>query len=337
MTVRRALVTKDSEAIKEYTNAERDSIHQYLAKKYADDPSVYLSYSAADGGNLGTFTDHRFRSGPAATSTGNQDAVDGGAAEYPQEADTGEPEEIAVQSYTRMVQTRTNPNVGFTTTWPNGWTAKPVYMETDSIVREMTFQDMLDTFIDPVIGNIVSGTTANNAGGSFFISTSDSETNSTQLGLVFRDTVTANSLYDAASIDTAGTYQSYEDTNSRVNYYLHRNDGVTATRRLPLVIDYTSNGRNNPAGLREMTSTEFDNLFVAAVKQQAFDGSGNTLEYNINGSGTTKGSAITDRSMTSVTGDYQTLFVGVDDYRAQEFPDGTISVKQTWRLKLGRT
>ena len=337
MTVRLPLVTKDAEAIKEYTTAERDSIHQYLAKKYADDPSVYIEYSAADNGNLTSFSDHRFRSGPSAVSTGNQDAVDDGAAEYPQEADTGEPEEIQVNSYTRMFQHRTDPVVGFTTTWPNGWTAKPVYMETSSIIREMTFQDMLDTFIDPVIDNIVNGTTANNAGGSFFISTNTSETNSTKMGLVFRDTVTKLSLYDATSIDTAGTYQSYEDTNSRVNYYLHRNDGVTATRRLPLVIDYTSNGRNNPAGLREMTGTEFDELFVKAVKQQAYDGTGNTLTYNINGAGTTKGSAITDRSMTSVTGDYQTRFVGEDDYRAQEFPNGSITVKSTFRLKLERT
>ena len=43
--------------------------------------------------------------------------------------------------------------------------------------------------------------------------------------------------------------------------------------------------------------------------------------------------------MTGVTGDHNTRQVtpGLDDYRAQEFPNGTVSVKDTWRLKLDRT
>ena len=41
--------------------------------------------------------------------------------------------------------------------------------------------------------------------------------------------------------------------------------------------------------------------------------------------------------MTGVTGDYQQREASANDYRAQEFPDGTIAVKQTFRLKLERT
>ena len=329
MTVRRALVTKDAEAIKEYTNTERDNIHQVIAKCYADDPSVLLSYVSGNNGNLTGFVDTRFRSGPVSTDV----------SAFPAETTTGEPEEINVATYDYISQTRTNPATGFTSTTWNSWTAKPVYMETDSIIREMSFQDVLDTFIDPVIGNIVSGTTGANAGGSFFVSTSTSETNCTQLGLIFTDTVTKLSLYSAASIGTDGTYQDHVDTSSTVNYYLHKNDGVAVAKRLPLVIDYTSNGRNNPAGLREMTSAEFDDLFCKLIIQEAYDGTGNTLSYAIDGSGTTKGSAITNRSMSGVTGDHTTRQVtpGLDDYRAQEFANGTVSVKDTWRLKLDRT
>ena len=109
------------------------------------------------------------------------------------------------------------------------------------------------------------------------------------------------------------------------------------TYRLPLVIDKTSNGRNNPAGLREMTQTEFHQLFCSLIRQQIYNGAGNTLSYNLNGSGTTKGTAMTNRSMTGVTGQYTIRTASANDYRAQEFPNGSITVKSTFRLKLERT
>ncbi len=334
MTVRRALVTKNDEAIKEYTNSDRDQIHKRIARCYADNPSVRVQYLSNNTGNLTSFTDTRFRSGAAAqNTTGDFPEV----TTYPTEGDTGEPQEINIETYSRMSNTRTNPNVGFVNTYPGHWVAKPVYMEHDNVIREMSMQDIIDTFITPVVGYIESGTTSAFAGGTYFISTSASETNCTQEGVVFEDTVTKLSLYSASSIGAAGTFQSHEDTASTVTYYLHKNDGVLETYRLPLVIDKTSNGRNNPAGLREMTQTEFHQLFCSLIRQQIFNGAGNTLSYNINGAGTTKGSALTNRSMTGVTGDYQQREASANDYRAQEFPDGTIAVKQTFRLKLERT
>ena len=36
-------------------------------------------------------------------------------------------------------------------------------------------------------------------------------------------------------------------------------------------------------------------------------------------------------------GNYQTLFVNVDDYRAQEFPDGTPTTINTYNLKVQQT
>ena len=51
MTVRRALVTKSDEAIKEFTNSDRDQIHRRIARTYADNPSVFLEVVAL-GGNL---------------------------------------------------------------------------------------------------------------------------------------------------------------------------------------------------------------------------------------------------------------------------------------------
>ena len=334
MAVRRALVTKNDEAIKEYTDSDRDQIHKRIARCYADNPSVRVQYLSNNTGNMTALVDTRFRSGAAARNqTGDFPEV----TTYPTQSETGEPQEIDIESYTRMNNTRTDPNVGFVNTYPGHWVAKPVYMEHDNVIREMNMQDIIDTFISPVVGYIESDTTSDFAGGAYFISTSSSETNSTQEGVVFEDTVTKLSLYSAGSIGTAGTFQSHEDTASTVTYYLHKNNGVLETYRLPLVIDKTSNGRNNPAGLREMTQTEFHQLFCSLIRQQIYNGAGNTLSYNLNGSGTTKGTAMTNRSMSGVTGQYTQRTASANDYRAQEFPNGSITVKSTFRLKLERT
>ena len=36
------------------------------------------------------------------------------------------------------------------------------------------------------------------------------------------------------------------------------------------------------------------------------------------------------------TGDYQQRFVNADDYRAQEFPNGTPTTSNTWYLKISK-
>ena len=181
MTVRRALVTKSDEAIKEYTDSDKDQIHKRIARCYADNPTVYLSVVSSSGNLSPVMNDTRYRSGPAAQSTGNQDAVNDGAAEYPQDDDTGDPEQIIENSYDKISQTRTDPG-GHPSYYD--WAAKPVYMEYDNSIREMSFQDVMDTFIDPVVDKIQLSSTDARAGGTFFISTATSHTNCSDLGIL---------------------------------------------------------------------------------------------------------------------------------------------------------
>ena len=333
MTVRRALVTKSDEAIKEYTDSDRDQIHKRIARCYADNPSVFLSVVGSGGNVTPAMSDTRYRSGTAARSTGNQNSTNDGAAEFPSEAQTGEPQRITVNTYDKITQTRSDPG-GHPSYYD--WAQKPVYMEHDNSIREMSFQDVMDTFIDPVVDQIQTSNTDPRAGGTFFISTSTSHTNCSDLGIVFTDTRTDTASFSASSIGTPGTVQ--QGTAITVNNFrLFKNNGVLETYRLPLVIDKTSNGRNNPAGLREMTQNEFHQLFCGLIRAQIYNGGGHTLEYNINGIGTAKGTSMTNSELTGVTGNYQTRFVGTDDYRAQEFPNGTVAVVDTWTLRLNRT
>ena len=197
MTVRLPLLTQDDEAIKEWTTSDRDQVHKRIAYCFANNPSVLLSV-VASGGNISpaNMNDTRLRSGAAAQSTGDGDAVDDGDAEYVQQATTEDPQSIIETTYDKIDQVRIDPGLNWgQTSYPGNFETlpgpKPVYYEgrttgnpgTDGgySVREMSFQDILDTFIDPVVEYIHNGTTSAFAGGSYFISSSTSETNSISL------------------------------------------------------------------------------------------------------------------------------------------------------------
>jgi len=346
MAVRLPLLTQDDEAIKEWSNADRDQVHKRIAYCYANDPSVYLSVVANNGDISPAMSDTRYKSGAASQ---NVTGVWPEVTSYTEEPDTEEPQLITI-TYDKVSQTRSNPGLSWgQTSYPGAYETgpgpKPVYYEGRTTgnpgtnggysIREMSFQDVLDTFIDPVVNNILTLTTDPLAGGTHFISTATSIAGCTDLGVIFTDTKATVADYDATLIGEDGTYQDHNEVVN--NFRLYKNNGVEETYRLPLVIDYTSNGVNAPAGLREMTQAEFIAFFCPLIKQQIYNGTGNTLNYNFDGDGTTKGSAITNTALTSVTGNYQTYEASADDYRSQEFPNGTLQTIETWRLKLNRT
>ena len=84
--------------------------------------------------------------------------------------------------------------------------------------------------------------------------------------------------------------------------------------------------------------TADDSTFNAALENDiqfyaAEDSGGHKLSYNINGSGNARGTAIVDTRLNG-SGNYQTRFVGLDDYRAQEFPNGSAATINTWTFKI---
>jgi hypothetical protein len=134
---------------------------------------------------------------------------------------------------------------------------------------------------------------------------------------------------------SAGT-DTYQDHFTTTNYYLHKMDLSMQTLgdgyKTPLVIDYDSNG--NAQGLRSMTYQEFDDFFEPLVKYVTTSLAGYRLSYNIDGTGLNIGDPILNQQMVGVTGQRVTRFVNVNDYRAQEFPNGVIVAQNTHRLKL---
>ena len=82
----------------------------------------------------------------------------------------------------------------------------------------------------------------------------------------------------------------------------------------------------------------YDNAFYTRVKNDirhyaAEDTAGHKLSYNINGSGNSRGTAMVDTRLNG-SGNYQTFQAGLDDYRSQEFPDGSPATINTYTFKI---
>ena len=63
---------------------------------------------------------------------------------------------------------------------------------------------------------------------------------------------------------------------------------------------------------------------------------GKSQAYSINGSGNNRGTGMADTRLDG-GGNYQQRFVNANDYRAQEFPNGTAQTQNTFFLKIARS
>ena len=331
----RAFIEDGSTGIRETTVAEHNAMLSRISYLYQQNPPVTLSVVASNGNISPNLTDTRYKSGTAKRQTsGNWPQV----TNFPPESSTGEPELVVGTTYDKISQSTTTVPT-FDQAAYAALNVKPVWQESPGVLREMTYSKVLDYFIDPIFDAMTStNNTSTVAGGSYYISTSGSISGSTNLGTVFVDTVANLSGYLAANIGTANTYQ---DVFTSTPYYLYRADSSYSTQgsgyRTPLVIDYTANRVQAPAGLRHMTYAEFDSLFGPLVRYAAQSVAGYRLSYNVNGGGTRRGTLIANRQMIGVSGQYTTYKASANDYRAQEFPNGTIVVQDSNSLNIERS
>jgi hypothetical protein len=117
------------------------------------------------------------------------------------------------------------------------------------------------------------------------------------------------------------------------SYYLHRvNGSPVVLSQVPLYIDAANN-------IKEFTQAELEDLLSNYIRYEVASSTlGYSLSYNLGttGSGNIRGSGMTDTRLNG-TGDYQTLFVNADDYRAQEFPNGTAVSINTYYLRINKS
>ena len=135
---------------------------------------------------------------------------------------------------------------------------------------------------------------------------------------------------DTSAYQSANIPETLDQPTTVESYYLHRINGVDNTlSKNPL---YLTAGND----LQEYTEAGFEALLASHIKYTAAASvDGYKIEYSYT-TGTARGSGMADTILTG-TGDYQTYQAGADDYRAQEFPNGSASTANTWYLKINKS
>lgn len=298
--------------LREMSTAMVDSIVDQVVYQYSLNPSVTLSV-VSSGGNLGTITDTRKQAGAYSSSVSG----------YPSEATTAEPGTVTV-NYSKI--NSSTASVSTTTDTGKTW---PVYYNASGQIQAMNLQDVKDTFLHPAIDLLTAATTTSDQAGTYHISSSSSVTGSTLISAtpVFSDTRADTSLYTAGSIP-----ETLDQPITITNYYLHRVNGSAPSFTLP----YYINASNN---IQQFTSVIFNSLIQEWIRYTAASSSdGYSISYNLgtSGSGNTRGSGMGDTILNG-SGNYQTRFVNADDYRAQEFPNGTAVTANTYYLRINKS
>jgi len=323
MAVRRPLKRYGLSGLQEMTAAEVGTLVQYAVFKYNQSPAVTLAVVAS--GNLGNISDTRKEAGAASTSTGGAWPA---SQSFPSEATTAEPGTVTVQ-WNKIQQTLTSATDPTSSTYLN-----PCYYDPVTGITEMTSADMLDTFISPAIDIVTANTVSAATGGTYFVSANASETDCTAQGIVFKDTRANTSLYSAGGIPEA-----LDQPQDIQNYYLHlRNNTTTNPEPLsirPVRLYYDGANANGVQEIPQYGTYSMNTLFLYYMQWYTTQVTGSKITYNWSGSGNSRGS-MTDTILNG-SGNYQQYQANANDYRAQEFPNGSVVTAQTHTLKILRS
>ena len=308
MAIRTPLIN-DSGNIKEMTSTQVSEIVDQVVYQYSLNPGVTLSV-VGSGGNLSSISDTRLQAGAASTS----------ASSFPSEATTAEPSTVTV-NYQRL----NSANASLTPTADTGKTW-PVYYNSTGHIQAMNLQDVKDTFLHPAIDLLTAASTTTQQGGTYTISTSTSLSGATNVSAtpIYSDTRANTAAYTAGGIG-----ETLDQPTTITNYYLHRINGSNTSYTVPFYI----NAGNN---LQEYDTSTFQTLLQEWIRYTAASSTdGYAISYSIgtSGSGNTRGSGIVDTKLNG-TGNYQQRFVNANDYRAQEFPNGTPTTINTYNLRI---
>jgi len=228
----------------------------------------------------------------------------------------------------------------------------PVYYESDGNalnmkIRSMTDSDFRDTFIRPVISDLVDGTTGNNRQGVYFVTQDSTAAGVLSTVPVFIDTVFDVSTYASGLVATNDSDQP----KIEAKYYLGRvpkDSGLASfhdSNYFPMLrIDPDSggSGTNSHIRLKEMDSNVLDHYLLTSLNYtEAFDSHGFKLRYAIDSAndflGNQVGTAIIDKALTN-----QSIFTDSTGAYFQALPygdsfgDNTPTVVNTYKLKIRR-
>ena len=304
----------NSGVLQQMSTAMVDTIVDQIVYQYSLNPSVTLSV-VSSGGSLDAITDTRLQAGAASTN----------ASAFPSEATTAEPSVVTV-TYDKITETRASvsPTADTGKTWP-------VYYTSSGNIQAMNLQDVKDTFLHPAIDLLTAGTTTSQQAGTYHINTSSNVTGSTEVS-TSATAVYADTRADTSAYTSGGITETQDQPTTINNYYLHRINGSDNTFVEPVFIDSGDN-------LKEYLESDFESLMQEWIRYTAASSSdGYSISYNVgsSGSGNTRGSGMADTRLNG-SGNYQTRQINIDDYRAQEFPNGSPTTIATYYLRINKS
>lgn len=297
----------DGTALREMSTSQVNQIVDRAVYSYGANPSANVSVVSSGGNISPNMTDTRMTAGAYSTRVDR----------FPTQGETAEPGSVTV-TYDKISQS----NNSVSTPTDTNSKAYPVYWNGTDI-QAMNATDVFDTFIDPAIDDLVDG---NDRSGTYRIHTSTSLSGHTLISgtAVFTDTRANTSLYSAGSIPEA-----LDQPTTISNYYLFRtSQGSAPSFTAPLQIDSSNN-------LQEYSSSTLDSMLLAELRHHTVNTTGSRILYSVNGTGNNRGSGMVNTKLNG-GGNYQTRFVNANDYRAQEFPNGTAVTVSTWFLRIRR-
>lgn len=161
------------------------------------------------------------------------------------------------------------------------------------------------------------------------------------------------SIGDSTNLSDSGTnvaekWEEFDFTATATTTYINleigvttasvwcRIDNVSVKQKTETLPTYETPLYWNGTDIQEFSIATFQSDLQELVRYYATQ-TGSKITYGLGTSSTgARGSAIVDTRLNG-TGNYQTLNAGLDDYRAQEFPDGTATTITTYYLTCTKT
>ena len=314
MTVRN-LLYYDSGDLKEMTSAEMVEVQKRMIYAYGVSPTAVLTQVSSSGALIAAMSDTRLEAGATSQSS----------TAFVAEGSTAEPGTVTV-SYDKINLAYTATG-SISNTADNG-TTFPVYFDGTNDIEAMSLADFKDTLIHPAIDLMISGTESTSTAGTYTITNSSSA--ATNYTNVSTTAVFANTIADTSAYSSGGIPETLDQPSTVTSFYLHRRDAAANTpSRIPLVI---VSGND----LQEMSTATIDDVLGDWLRYTAgHSGDGYKITYDAATSGgNTRGTSMVDTKLNG-SGDYQTLQVS-DDYRSQEFPNGSAVTVTTYNLRINK-
>jgi len=298
----------DGNDLREMSIPQISLLQQRAVYAYGSSPSALLTVVGSSG-SLDSMTDTRLQAGAQSTS----------ATSTPSQSTTADPTQATPVVFDKISQS--NQSVSTPTDTNNK--LYPVYYDGTDI-RAMSATDVFDTFITQAIGMLVDGT---DRGGTFRIHNATSLSLNTLVDAapVFTDTRADTSAYAAGSIP-----ETQDQPFTVENYYLFKTD-QTAAISITQPVQITSSN-----DLQTYPLANLDAMFLAELRHHTVNTSGSRITYSINGTGSNRGTGMVDTRLDG-SGNYQQRFVNANDYRTQEFPNGSPQTINTYFLKITRS